>query len=149
MAAGFLSAPGTEYGPCNECHHTDCAQMRGTADSICPHCGESIGYDRRFFELECDQRVALGAQYVHESCALSKQPFMPGDIVQLNPLSPDVPRWMYGRVRGCHTYRVQGFSETQWSVDLDKVDIHEHSGEYEVVNVQAYMVPAFDCKKIE
>jgi hypothetical protein len=65
MAAGFLSAPGTEYGPCEgECQHADCASTRRLAEKVCPHCDEPIGYDRGFYQD--------GAWTVleHEVCAL-------------------------------------------------------------------------------
>lgn len=51
MAAGALSAPGTQYGPCVEpCEHRDCASTRELAEKICPHCNEPIGYDRNFYQ---------------------------------------------------------------------------------------------------
>ncbi len=60
MAAGVLSALGTEFGPCAEpCLHTDCAGTRGIAETICCFCDKPIGYDRRFYN---------DAGYVHASC---------------------------------------------------------------------------------
>lgn len=51
MAAGALSAPGTQYGPCVEpCEHTDCASTRELAEKVCSHCEEPIGYDRNFYQ---------------------------------------------------------------------------------------------------
>ena len=50
MAAGMLSKPGSEYGPCaGECDHTDCAATRRMAETPCRICKEPIGYDRRFY----------------------------------------------------------------------------------------------------
>lgn len=50
MAAGYLSEPGTEYGPCEECDHRDCAETRSLAAKVCPECAESIGYGRGFYQ---------------------------------------------------------------------------------------------------
>jgi len=53
MAAGHLSPPGTESGPCEEeCIHKDCASTRFLASRLCAECGEPIGYDTRFFQDE-------------------------------------------------------------------------------------------------
>jgi len=54
MAAGFLSPPGTQYGPCIDeiCGHTDCKATRDMAAAICPLCGHPIGYDRRFYKTD-------------------------------------------------------------------------------------------------
>lgn len=50
MAAGYLSKPGTEYGPCEGgCEHRDCAATREMAATVCRFCGEPIGYDRGFY----------------------------------------------------------------------------------------------------
>lgn len=50
MAAGTISKPGTEYGPCTDlCRHADCIANRAIADSVCPLCGHAIGYDTRFY----------------------------------------------------------------------------------------------------
>ena len=51
MAAGVLSKPGTEYGPCeDECSHRDCKASRATADDKCIFCKEPIGYDTSFYD---------------------------------------------------------------------------------------------------
>lgn len=61
MAAGVLSKPGTEYGPCAEpCRHIDCAGTRTIAETVCRYCDKPIGYDRRFYNDE---------GYVHSSCS--------------------------------------------------------------------------------
>lgn len=61
MAAGHLSPPGTEYGPCYEpCGHNDCFATRTMAISKCRICLGAIGYDRRFYK-ETDGLV-------HASC---------------------------------------------------------------------------------
>ncbi|MBA7713010.1 hypothetical protein ES703_122005 [subsurface metagenome] len=53
MASGSISAPGTEYGPCaGTCTHTDCAESRRQAETPCAICGESIGYDRQFYQRD-------------------------------------------------------------------------------------------------
>ena len=50
MAAGTISAPGSEYGPCtDDCAHIDCAASRDTAESPCTMCGHPIGYETRFY----------------------------------------------------------------------------------------------------
>lgn len=55
MAASTLPEPGkvvrgTEIGPCvDPCEHTDCAQTREMAASICRFCNEPIGYEVRFY----------------------------------------------------------------------------------------------------
>ena len=61
MAAGMLSAPGTQYGPCKEkCRHTDCAALRKTAESNCTICNKAIGYENAFYAKE--------ETYVHALC---------------------------------------------------------------------------------
>lgn len=66
VAAGALAAPGTKFGPCaTECQHTDCAATREMAGTACRKCGESIGYDRRFF-IEDDK------QFIHYLCELEE-----------------------------------------------------------------------------
>ncbi len=65
MAAIVLSRPGTECGPCIfPCQHPDCLASRNMAESVCPICGQSIGYDRRFFLSE--------GSYVHAVCMEDK-----------------------------------------------------------------------------
>lgn len=50
MAAIYLGAPGSDFGPCPEaCPHPDCAQIREVAEGPCTGCSEPIGYDRAFF----------------------------------------------------------------------------------------------------
>lgn len=66
MAAGVLSAPGSEYGPCeSECWHRDCSLTRDMAAAVCSHCGESIGYDTRFYNVSDMKQPDT---YVHASC---------------------------------------------------------------------------------
>ena len=60
MAAGRLPKPGTEFGPCEECSHIDCAETRSMAQAVCHYCEEPIGYDRGFYQSD-------GA-LVHSSC---------------------------------------------------------------------------------
>jgi hypothetical protein len=63
MAAGQLSKPGTQYGPCKTaCRHIDCAETRATAEARCRLCGERIGYQTLFY------REANGV-VAHERCA--------------------------------------------------------------------------------
>lgn len=53
MAAGFVSAPGTEFGPCVlGCAHKDCADSRRIAQSKCEICKKPIGYDKRYYQSE-------------------------------------------------------------------------------------------------
>ncbi len=64
MAAGRLAAPGTEFGPCvDKCEHRDCAATVRTANAICHHCDEPIGWDSGFFAED-------DGSYVHELCEL-------------------------------------------------------------------------------
>jgi hypothetical protein len=67
MAAGTLSAPGTEYGPCDSsCAHLDCAETRRQAETPCFLCHEPIGYERRFYR---DRHISTGAwRYAHAAC---------------------------------------------------------------------------------
>lgn len=74
MAAGVLSEPGTEYGPCaGACAHRDCAELRKVAAAACHWCDEPIGYDKRYYRV--DENVVEGGQvvgktdgYVHAVC---------------------------------------------------------------------------------
>jgi len=53
MAAGRLSAPGTETGPCKLiCEHSDCMLTRQMAEAACQICGLEIGYETRFYQTE-------------------------------------------------------------------------------------------------
>ena len=50
MAAGVLSKPGSDFGPCEEgCSHTDCAETRTMAAGLCAYCGKPIGYQVRYY----------------------------------------------------------------------------------------------------
>ncbi len=52
MAAGILPAPGTELGPCvAACEHRDCRATRATSERVCWHCGQPVGYERRFYDV--------------------------------------------------------------------------------------------------
>lgn len=74
MAAGSIPAPGTKYGPCAAvCAHRDCEANRRAATARCPYCGESIGYDRNFYDTSSDGvkagRVAAGqTELSHAVC---------------------------------------------------------------------------------
>lgn len=49
MAFSVLSKPGTKFGPCKKaCKHADCAATRKIAESLCPFCGDPIGYNTPF-----------------------------------------------------------------------------------------------------
>lgn len=68
MAAGMLSSPGTEYGPCeNDCDHRDCAATRTMAATVCRICKVQIGYDRRFYS-EGDPAKMVRRGLVHAVC---------------------------------------------------------------------------------
>lgn len=60
----LLDKPGDEYGPCKDenCGHSDCAASRNDAALICPHCGESIGYETKYYIHE------NGRVLVHALC---------------------------------------------------------------------------------
>lgn len=77
MAAGRISAPGTETGPClDPCGHLDCAMTRAEAAALCTRCETPIGYETRFYAARvaradggrdlshatCEERLALDAQ---------------------------------------------------------------------------------------
>lgn len=72
MAAGVLSAPGTQRGPCKgDCRHKDCAAIRQMAESICPKCDKAIGYDTRFYQFRLGEwpEDSHFQGYVHADCA--------------------------------------------------------------------------------
>ena len=47
-----LSRPGTTDGPCiEECQHMLCRLTKRRADGRCLHCGDVIGYGRRFYQI--------------------------------------------------------------------------------------------------
>lgn len=70
MAASSLPEPGkvvrgTEIGPCvNSCKHTDCAQTRAMAESICRFCDKPIGYEISFYNDKQGDKDSL----VHAVC---------------------------------------------------------------------------------
>lgn len=67
MAAGILSKPGSESGPClTNCNHSDCDSTREMAQTVCVMCGEPIGYERRFYR---DPKRGL----VHAVCLESER----------------------------------------------------------------------------
>ncbi len=70
MAAGTMSAPGTEYGPCvdENCGHTTCDETRRMVGLECRYCETPIGYDRRFFN-DTLRTQPLWSVLVHELCA--------------------------------------------------------------------------------
>ena len=69
MAAIFVSEPGTEYGPCNECEHTDCANLRRQAEAECSACGQPIEYMKRFYITD----VGGAKAYAHELCVILQE----------------------------------------------------------------------------
>jgi hypothetical protein len=63
MAAGILSRPGTETGPCETpCEHSDCRISREMAYSACVICGLEIGFGTRFYNTNKPN------VFVHASC---------------------------------------------------------------------------------
>ena len=75
VAAGQLSAPGTEFGPCGieddkpTCVHPGCWTTHGMATSRCVHCGKPIGYETGFFNVTSYDERAVGVQTLaHELC---------------------------------------------------------------------------------
>jgi hypothetical protein len=74
MAAGILSEPGTEFGPCeNPCEHSDCRITREMAQAACSICGLEIGYGTRFYnERNAPGHSARPNVFVHALC-LEKQ----------------------------------------------------------------------------
>jgi hypothetical protein len=68
MAAGVLSSPGTEFGPCADpCQHKDCAATRLTSVSFCVICGEQIGYETRYYMA--DGGTPKDGPWEHAACA--------------------------------------------------------------------------------
>jgi hypothetical protein len=64
MAAGILSKPGTQYGPCEaECQHVDCQGTREMAAAPCLICKKPIGYDTRFYVGQIKNKT-----YYHATC---------------------------------------------------------------------------------
>lgn len=63
MAAGIISKPGTQFGPCFQsgCQHTDCNHSRKMAVTQCRLCLETIGYETRYYN---DDTYGL----VHAAC---------------------------------------------------------------------------------
>lgn len=65
MAPGFISPPGSEFGPClDACKHIDCAATRAMAAWTCTYCNSPIGYERGFYDLATHPNHL----YVHSSC---------------------------------------------------------------------------------
>lgn len=53
MAAGYLSPPGVDNGPCRDaCKHVDCAETREMSTVSCEICGKPIGYGKNFYQAE-------------------------------------------------------------------------------------------------
>lgn len=63
MAYIKVSAPGTQFGPCVECQHKDCAEQVKTAAQICAICNQTIGYETNFSGMPEDQ-----SKVAHFSC---------------------------------------------------------------------------------
>ena len=64
MSWSILAKPGN-IGPClHPCTHTDCAENRRIASTVCPGCKECIGYGRAYTHFE-------GSQW-HFACAVDK-----------------------------------------------------------------------------
>ncbi len=66
--AEMLAAPGHQFGPClNEnCKHNQCVLYRIDAESLCPLCGNRIGYETRYYR-EDEQPL------IHAGCIDEKQ----------------------------------------------------------------------------
>lgn len=82
----IIIEPGEKYGPCRDCHHDECRQLREIAAVICHLCGSLIGY-RRAYCLDADLRQ------VHFTCLaveVTKQALMLGVKHEeaITPLSP-------------------------------------------------------------
>ena len=64
MAAGFLAAPGTEYGPCLEpCSHSTCLESWRRWEAPCKFCDNPIG-PRAFYQEDNWQTL------MHQICSL-------------------------------------------------------------------------------
>lgn len=86
MAAGLLAEPGDAFGPCAEpCKHTDCAATRRHAARICHHCGNSIGYMTRFYDVEAGTPAEpIKTDSVHALCeelAIEREQKQRGDTI--------------------------------------------------------------------
>lgn len=66
MAASSLPPPGSEYGPCRACTHTDCQLTRNMAETLCAVCETRIGYDVPFYRV--DAEPANNLPMVHAAC---------------------------------------------------------------------------------
>lgn len=74
MAAGILSKPGTEFGPCQSaCVHKDCNQTRTMARTKCVYCDQAIGYETRFYK---DDKGLVHAE-CHEDAIAKEQKGVP------------------------------------------------------------------------
>ena len=69
MAAGRLPEPGSKYLCKAICEHTDCADIRRVAETLCRVCREAIGYNRRFYR---DTDHATMDDFVHAVCLETK-----------------------------------------------------------------------------
>jgi hypothetical protein len=66
MTVRVIPRPGTRSGPCYAwCSHSDCAEARRRAESLCEICGKSIGYGNRY--CHAPELLAEGS-LVHASC---------------------------------------------------------------------------------
>ena len=65
MAAGSVPRPGSEYLCTAKCQHTDCADLRRIAATLCRICRDPIGYDSLFYR---DTDHATMDDFVHAGC---------------------------------------------------------------------------------
>ena len=56
-----MVGPGSKWGPCKSCEHTDCAESRAMAAAPCSRCGRPIGYDTQFFSGPTHRACELAA----------------------------------------------------------------------------------------
>lgn len=69
VAMGYLPEPGSEYAPCEECEHSDCAVGRRMYACVCRFCGEAIGTRGFFDEYKPGQELRWG-YLVHGVCKM-------------------------------------------------------------------------------
>jgi hypothetical protein len=60
--------PGKPGGPCKDCQHAACQEMRRIVAAICTGCLKPIGHLRNFYT----GRDFNGANYTHATCRLAQ-----------------------------------------------------------------------------
>lgn len=82
----IIIEPGEKYGPCIDCKHDECCQLREIAAVICHLCGALIGF-RQAFCYDADHRQV---HFICLAAEVAKQALMLGVKHEeaITPLSP-------------------------------------------------------------